>query len=235
MSFAGQTTATRASFPLASMPLTGRVQPDDSLSAMQAIGQQAHFNRDATIFSDGDDALYSYKVVSGTVRLCKLMSDGRRQIAEFLQAGDFFGFEWQESYTLTAEALEDVVVVRFPRSRLNRLGEERRDVQRQLMSLLSRDLCAAQNHLLLLGRQTAKERVASFLLSLATRSQARSGSTLDIPMCRQDIADYLGLTIETVCRAISELKRARLIGVPNRWQIVVNNIPALREIAGGDA
>ncbi len=208
---------------------------DDSLSAIQAIGQTVRYNRDETIFSDGDDALYSYKVVSGTVRLCKLMSDGRRQIAEFLQAGDFFGFECRDTHSLTAEALEDVVVIRFHRSRLDRLGEERRDVQRRLMALISRDLWAAQNHLLLLGRQTAKERVASFLLSLAARTNAKSGDTLDIPMCRQDIADYLGLTIETVCRAISELKRGRLIAVPNRMQIVVHNVPALREIAGGDA
>jgi len=208
---------------------------DESLSAMQAIGQVAHFSRGETIFSDGDDALFAYKVISGTVRLCKLLSDGRRQIAEFLQAGDFFGFELRDSYALTAEALEDAVVVRFARSRLDRLSEERRDVQRQMITLLSRDLCATQDHLLLLGRQTAKERVASFLLILAARANAKNGTTLEVPMCRQDIADYLGLTIETVCRAISELKRSRMIAVPNRLQIVVLNIAALRETAGADA
>jgi CRP-like cAMP-binding protein len=208
---------------------------DESLSAMQAIGQVAHYSRGETIFSDGDDALFAYKVISGTVRLCKLLSDGRRQIAEFLQAGDFFGFELRDSYALTAEALEDAVVVRFARSRLDRLSEERRDVQRQMITLLSRDLCATQDHLLLLGRQTAKERVASFLLILASRANAKNGTTLEVPMCRQDIADYLGLTIETVCRAISELKRSRLIAVPNRLQIVVLNIAALRETAGADA
>ncbi|HKD22457.1 MAG TPA: helix-turn-helix domain-containing protein, partial [Rhizomicrobium sp.] len=159
----------------------------------------------------------------------------RRQIAEFLQAGDFFGFELRDSYALTAEALEDAVVVRFARSRLDRLSEERRDVQRQMITLLSRDLCATQDHLLLLGRQTAKERVASFLLILAARANAKNGTTLEVPMCRQDIADYLGLTIETVCRAISELKRSRMIAVPNRLQIVVLNIAALRETAGADA
>lgn len=222
----------QASFPVVR---AGQPAADDSMSAMQAIGQTARYSRDDTIFSEGDDANYSYRVVSGTIRLCKLLSDGRRQIAEFLQSGDFFGFEWRDTHSLTAEALEDVVVVRFARARLDRLGEERRDVQRHLMSLLSHDLWVAQNHLVLLGRQTAKERVASFLLSLATRNNARSGDTLDIPMCRQDIADYLGLTIETVCRAISELKRARLIQVPNRLQIVVQNLPALRKIAGADA
>lgn len=208
---------------------------DTSLADLQAIGMKARYARNETIFSDGEDAAYSYKVVSGTVRLCKLMCDGRRQIAEFLLPGDFFGFEWLGTYSLTAEALSDVVVIRYARNRLDRLGEESRDVQRRLMALLSRDLWAAQNHLVMLGRQTAKERVASFLLSLAERSGAEDGEVLDIPMGRQDIADYLGLTIETVCRAIGELKRARVLTVPNRTQIAVRSFDALRDIAAGDA
>ena len=207
---------------------------DDFLSALQAIGTVAHFSRNTTIFSDGDEARYSYRIVSGTVRLCKLMMDGRRQIAEFLTSGDIFGFEWLDTHALTAEALTDVVVVRYARTRLDRLGEERGDVQRSLMAVLSRDLWAAQNHLVMLGRQTAKERVVSFLLALAERHGPGNGGTLDVPMGRQDIADYLGLTIETVCRAISELKRARLIDVPNRTQIVLRNLARLHEIAGGD-
>ncbi len=208
---------------------------DDSLAAIHAIGMHAHFARNETIFSDGDEAAYSYKVVSGTVRLCKLMSDGRRQIAEFLLPGDFFGFEWLSTYSLTAEALSDVVVIRYTRSRLDRLGEERRDVQRRLMALLSRGLWAAQHHLVMLGRQTARERVASFLLALAERKGTRDDEALDIPMGRQDIADYLGLTIETVCRAISELKRARILSVPNRMQVKVRSFETLRDIAAGEA
>ena len=103
-----------------------------------------------------------------------------------------------------------------------------------LMALLSRDLWAAQNHLMMLGRQTAKERVVSFLLALAERHGTSNGGTLDVPMGRQDIADYLGLTIETVCRAVSDLKRMRLIAVPNRTQIKLCDFEKLREIAEGD-
>jgi CRP/FNR family nitrogen fixation transcriptional regulator len=206
----------------------------DSLSALQAIGTVARFGRNTTIFGDGDEASYSYRIVSGTVRLCKLMSDGRRQIAEFLMPGDFFGLEWMGTHSLSAEALTDVVVVQFARTRLRRLGEERSDVQRSLIAILSRDLWAAQNHLVMLGRQTAKERVVSFLLALAERNGIGNGGVLDVPMSRQDIADYLGLTIETVCRAISELKRARLIDVPNRAHIVVRNLAKLHEIAEDD-
>jgi len=213
-------------------PALLRTMPDDGFSALQAIGTVARFARNATIFSDGDDADYSYRLISGTVRLCKLMSDGRRQIAEFVAAGDFFGLEWLDTHAFTAEALTDVVAIRYSRSRLDRLGQERGDVQKGLLTLLSRDLWAAQNHLVMLGRQTAKERVVSFLLALAER--AGNSGMLDIPMSRQDIADYLGLTIETVCRTISDLKRQRLIDVPNRTQIALRNLEKLRDIAEGD-
>lgn len=222
--------------PAYAAAVTARVfdSPDNDLSALHAIGMQARFARNETIFSDGDDADYTYKVVSGMVRLCKMMSDGRRQIAEFLLPGDFFGFEWLDAYSMTAEALSNVVVVRYPRSRLDVLREESPDVQRRLMTLLSHDLWAAQNHLVMLGRQTAKERVASFILALAERVGAKDGDVLDIPMGRQDIADYLGLTIETVCRAISELKRNHLLSIPNRTQIKVRSLEALQDVAAGD-
>lgn len=211
-----------------------RAAPDDGLNALQAIGTVARFERNATLFCDGDDADYSYRIVSGTVRLCKLMSDGRRQIAEFLSVGDFFGLEWLGPHTFTAEALTDVVAVRYARSRLDRLGHERGDVQKSLMTFLARDLRATQNHLVMLGRQTAKERVVSFILALAERKGVTNGGMLDVPMSRQDIADYLGLTIETVCRTISDLKRARLIAIPSRTQIVLHDIQKLRDIAEGD-
>jgi len=207
---------------------------DDGLNALSAIGTVVRFGRNETIFSDGDDASYSYRLISGTVRLCKLMSDGRRQIAEFLGAGNFLGFEWLETHAFTAEALTDVVAVRYVRRHLDRLGDERGDVRRSLMAVLSHDLWAAQNHLVMLGRQSARERVVSFLLALAERSGTKDGGTIEVPMGRQDIADYLGLTIETVCRTISDLKRMRLIGVPNRTQISLTNLEKLREIAEGD-
>ena len=207
---------------------------EDSIPALHAIGTVAHFTRNAMIFSEGDEANYVYRIVTGAVRLCKLMSDGRRQIAGFLLPGDFFGFEWRAIYSLSAEALTKVKVVCYARSRLDRLGAERADVQRSLMSLLSRDLWAAQNHLLTLGQRSAKERVVSFLLALAERNGTREGGTLDIPMGRQDIADYLGLTIETVCRALSELKRQHLIDIPDRTHIGIRNLEALRDIAEGE-
>jgi len=204
------------------------------LAALQTVSTMSRFGRNQTIFNEGDDANYSYTVVAGGVRLCKLMSDGRRQIAEFLLPGDIFGFEAGDEHSLTAEALSDVVVMRCSRSNMERISDEHPVVRKQLLSLLRRELSAAQDHLVMLGRQTAKERVTSFLVQLAERAGAANGDSLDLPMGRQDIADYLGLTIETVCRALSDLKSSRLIGIPSRHQVTIRNLDALEAIAVGD-
>lgn len=206
----------------------------DALSALHSVSTLSRFGRNQTIFNEGDDARYSYKVVEGGVRLCKLMPDGRRQIAEFMLPGDLFGFELGDEHSLTAEALGDVVVMRCSRSHMERISDEQPVVRKQLMSLLRRELSAAQIHLVMLGRQTAKERVASFVLLLAERADAGDGDAVELPMSRQDIADYLGLTIETVCRALSDLKREKLIGIPNRHQVTIRNLAALQTIAECD-
>ncbi len=206
----------------------------DALAALHDISTLSHFGRNQTIFNEGDDARYSYKVVEGGVRLCKLMADGRRQIAEFMLPGDLFGFEPGNEHSLTAEALGDVVVMRCARAQMERVSEEQPVIRKQLMSLLRRELSAAQTHLVMLGRQTAKERIASFLLLHAERSDAGDGDLVELPMSRQDIADYLGLTIETVCRALSDLKRERIIGIPNRHQVAIRNLAALENIAECD-
>ncbi len=207
---------------------------DDALFALQSVSTTSRFGRNQTIFNEGDDARYSYKILEGGVRLCKVRSDGRRQIAEFLLPGDMFGFEVGDEHSLTAEALGDVVLMRCSRSQVERLSDESVDVRRKLMFLLRRELTAAQDHLVMLGRQTAKERVASFLLLLAERNDAEDGVALDLPMGRQDIADYLGLTIETVCRALTDLKKDGLIAIPNRHQVVIRRIEALELVAEGD-
>jgi CRP/FNR family nitrogen fixation transcriptional regulator len=125
-------------------------------------------------------------------------------------------------------------VLKCARTRLARLEREQKDVGQSLIHMLRRDLWAAQNHLLMLGRQTARERVASFLLLMSERCNADVGETLGIPMSRQDIADYLGLTIETVCRALSDLKRDCIISIPGRHQIVIRNSAVLESMALGE-
>lgn len=203
-------------------------------SPLAALGTISRFERNNTIFSEGDDADYSYKVISGAVRLSKMMSDGRRQIAEFALPGDFFGINWLDDHAMTAEALNDVTVVCYARGRLERLGDENREVRAELFANLRHDLWAAQNHLVILGRQSALERVASFLVQLMDRNKSAEKATLDIPMTRQDIADYLGLTIETVCRMLTRLKTSGVVGIPNRHAIVVRNLADLRRAAQPD-
>lgn len=207
----------------------------DRRTGLGAIGAVTLFDRNRTIFNEGDDATHAYKVVSGGVRLCKVMPDGRRQIAEFALPGDYFGIDWLERHALTAEALIDTTAICYPRSRLDRLGEEDSEVRAQLFSTLRRDLWSAQNHLVILGRQSARERVASFLLQLRDRRKSGDRGKLDLPMTRQDIADYLGLTIETVCRVLTALKRDGIIGIPDRHSLDIHSLDALKRAGGAEA
>lgn len=199
--------------------------------ALATMGTVSNFDRNATIFHEGDTAENSYKVVSGAVRLSKMMSDGRRQVAEFALPGDFIGLDWLDEHAMTAEALTDVTLIGYSRGRLERLGDENRQVRAELFSTLRHDLWAAQNHLVLLGRQSAQERVACFLLDMMERNRGADRSFVPMPMTRRDIADYLGLTIETVCRMLTRLKQAGLIDIPDRHTIAVRNLSGLRRAA----
>lgn len=221
--------ATRTAVPLTAVVTSLRAQ--EPKSPLSGFGTVSHYARNNTIFSEGEDAEYSYRVVTGAVRLSKMMPDGRRQIAEFALPGDFFGINWLQDHALTAEALTEVTLICYGRGRLERLGDENREIRAELFSTLRHDLWAAQNHLVILGRQSANERVASFLAQLMQRSKQTDKRVIDIPMTRQDIADYLGLTIETVCRSLTKLKQAGIIDIPSRHEIVVRNTAALRRAA----
>jgi CRP-like cAMP-binding protein len=206
---------------------------DQDLLSLQQVGMKVRYTRNETIFNDGDEASNCYKVISGAVRLCKHMADGRRQIADFLLAGDFFGFLQFGNYKFTAEAVGDVVLMCYPQPQVARLSSTMPNLRGRLLVLLSQRLLGMQDHLVMLGRQTAKERVASFLLHLAERSDAEEGIAFELPMSRQDIADYLGLTMETVCRVLSELKRKRIVAIPTLSQVVLNDIDALQALTEG--
>ncbi len=203
---------------------------DSAPAALQALGTVQRFSRNETIFNEGDEARYSYRVMSGAVRLCKVLPDGRRQIADFSLAGDFFGLEAPHEYALTAEALCDAVIVRYFKTQLDQLSDERAEIRGALMATLRQSLWAAQHHVIMLGRQTAMERVVSFLMQLNVRAGARGNNVVPLPMGRQDIADYLGLTIETVCRVLSELKSRKLIATPDRRTVTLKNFAALESL-----
>jgi CRP/FNR family nitrogen fixation transcriptional regulator len=203
----------------------------DELVALEQLGSRRSFARDDEIYAQGDRADSWFKVVSGTVRICKLMADGRRHIAEFFHAGDCFGLDGAGERAFAAEAVGDVIVMRFSRMATERLIDERPALSRHMVNMTLRSLAHAQTRLLLLGRMTAPERVASFLLELAERRDVRR--VLDVPVSRNDIADYLGLTIETVCRVLSAMKRDGAIAIPHPHRIEIRDRDALEALVEG--
>jgi CRP/FNR family transcriptional regulator, nitrogen fixation regulation protein len=212
-------------------PAIARSGQLDALVALDRIGSTRSFARDEEIYAEGDPSDGWYKVVAGTVRISKLLADGRRHIAEFCFSGDCFGLDNASERVLSAEAVGEVIVMRFPRRATQRAIDVNPHLARRLCDMTLRDLAHAQMRMLLLGRMTAPERVASFLLELSERRDARQG--LDLPMSRNDIADYLGLTIETVCRVLSAFKRAGAIAIPSPHRIELRDRGALEAI--GDA
>jgi CRP/FNR family nitrogen fixation transcriptional regulator len=200
----------------------------DALVALERIGTRRQFSRNEEIYAEGHSTECWFRIVSGTVRICKLLTDGRRHIAEFHYAGESFGFDNAPERLFSAEAVGDVILMRYPRRATEQLCDELPSLARSLRDMALRDLASAQSRMLLLGRMTAPERVASFLLELCERREATRA--LDVPMSRNDIADYLGLTIETVCRVLSSFKRAGAIAIPNPHRIELRSRDALEAL-----
>jgi CRP/FNR family transcriptional regulator, nitrogen fixation regulation protein len=196
-------------------------------SSIDLMGAVMPFGRNVEIYGENEPAEYVYKVLSGTVRTYKVLNDGRRQIGAFYLAGDTFGLEIGEDHTFSAEAITDCKILVVKRSTLISLASRDNDVARQLWAMTAAELQRAQDHIMLLIK-TAQERVAGFLLEMAKRSSVVS--EVDLPMSRQDIADYLGLTIETVSRTLSLLERGAAIAVPNSRRIVLRNRAALSRL-----
>jgi CRP/FNR family nitrogen fixation transcriptional regulator len=183
-------------------------------------GVRMTYDRDEEIFGEGEASRHVYRVITGAVRTYRVLSDGRRQIVEFHTAGDVFGLDGDRCHTLGAEAVRETT-----------LQVTRRDAflheQGSAISALLKKFQRAQAHMLLLGRHTACERVAAFLLDFRERCGADS---FDLPMSRQDIADYLGLTIETVSRTFTQLQAARQIDLASCRRVILRNPDALERI-----
>lgn len=180
---------------------------------MADIVRAKHLDPQRTLFSEGDEANCVYNVTSGTVKLYKLLPDGRRQITGFLFTGDFLGLSMHDRYAYSAETVTPVSLCQFPRRQIELLLQEFPKLQQRLFTMASNELEASQDQMLLLGRKTAKEKVASFLLGLSRRLARRgqNDNPVPIPMSRSDIADYLGLTTETVSRTFTALKSKQVI------------------------
>lgn len=193
--------------------------------ALKGIATPVRYARNSEIYGEGEPAECVYRVVSGAVRTYKLMSDGRRQIGDFHIEGEIFGLEAGEACQFTAEAIADSVILVAKRSALVTLTSGNAELARELWAHTAGELQRAQDHLLLLGRKRAQERVATFLLDMAGRRE--SDIVVDLPMSRQDIADYLGLTIETVSRTLTRLEGDEAIEIPTSRRVVLRNRSAL--------
>ena len=200
-------------------------------SIMTSVDVPAH----QPIFDEADAAEHVYNVTGGAVKIYKLLPDGRRQITGFLLPGDFLGLTHKEAYAYSAEALVPTSLCRFPRRKLEGLLDQMPKLEQRLLGMASHELAAAQDQMMLLGRKSAKERVVSFLMMMST-AQERRGKPADpvgLPMNRTDIADYLGLTIETVSRTFTQLRTQKLIELMDEKQVRLLKPQALKEIAGG--
>jgi CRP-like cAMP-binding protein len=194
--------------------------------SVELIGTPMSFARDVEIFGENEPAEYVYKVLSGTVRVYNILQDGRRQIEAFYFAGDVFGLEFGTEHVSSAEAVSNVSLVMVRRGALMAAASRDRDVASQLWSHTARELEYARRHAMLLVK-TAQERVASFLIRMADRLSAE---TVDLPMSRQDIADYLGLTIETVSRTLTQFQQDSAIELPTSRRMIVRNRQALMKL-----
>jgi CRP/FNR family nitrogen fixation transcriptional regulator len=181
------------------------------------------------VFAEGEEPDVFFKVVSGVVRVCKFLSDGRRQIEAFHVAGEVFGFELGGERMLSAEAVSDCTLVSYRRRSVETLAQKDESISRQLFQYAMQNLAHAQGHSLLLGRRGAAEKVASFLLGQAVHSADKR--IVNLAMTRQDIADYLGLTIETVSRSFSQFERDGVIALANTREVRLKNIAALEDLA----
>jgi CRP/FNR family transcriptional regulator, nitrogen fixation regulation protein len=192
------------------------------------VATEFTYRKDEEIYGEDEPAEYVYQVIRGAVRTYKLLSDGRRQIGAFHLPGDVFGLESGTNHRLAAEAILDTTLRLVKRKSLEQSAQSDVRVARDLWSITSGELRHAENHMLLLGRKTAMERVATFLLEM-DRRLARTGM-IALPMCRRDIGDYLGLTLETISRALSELQQQGVLGLSGARQIVLRNRERLADL-----
>lgn len=202
------------------------------LAVLEPLGTRRAVHRGQEIYAAGASADRCYRVVSGSVRTVGLDEDGRRHIAEFLLPGDLFGFDALGAHHLSAEAVTDAVVLCYPRRVVEALADRHGALGRRLRDLAMQNLRRAHEKMFLLGRKTAGERIAAFLLEMAARAPGGDRGRVELPMTRADIADHLGLTIETVSRNMARLCRDGTIAAA-KCGVEIRDPRALRGFGAG--
>jgi CRP/FNR family transcriptional regulator len=208
---------------------------EPELAEMAAIVTNLELDPGDPLFDEAEPARHVFNVTAGAVKVYKLLADGRRQMTGFLFPGDFLGLANEETYAYSAEAITHTSLCRFPRRKLELLLQKYPKMEHHLLGMASHELAVAQEQMLLLGRKTAREKIASFLLMLSRRATQRgqAGDPVSVPMSRNDIGDFLGLTTETVSRTFTQLKQGGSINLLQGGKVELSDRDRLGDIAEG--
>ncbi len=203
------------------------------LSELARVNRRKALDAGDCIFFEGDEAEAYYVVMDGSLKLYKLLADGRRQVTGFLFKGDFVGLTFNSGHAFTAEALEGAQLCQMPKEKFELFLSDSQPLSRKLLQVATAGIVSSQEQMLLLGRKTAQERLASFLVWMSARAEERGDdrSRLLVPMSRTDMGDYLGLTVETVSRSMTKLKTKGVISLSDRGVIEILDHDVLEEMA----
>ena len=207
------------------------VLDEEELKSFRRMGCSLELRPGESLFNQGDPAHSVFTITSGILKSYKILPDGRRQVTAFHLPGDFVGTSVDDTHAFTAEAIEECRVCAFPVRRFDAFVDDHQPLERELYIAAARELAAAQQQMVLLGRKTALERIATFFLALSERNA--DADIVDLPMSRSDIADYLGLTKETVSRVLSDLKSDRIVRLLAIDRIEILERARLQQIATG--
>jgi CRP/FNR family transcriptional regulator len=224
-----------AALALRAQPVEPVRQPTE-LETLLGVGIAQDSGAGQTIVVEGEPRRHGFRVLTGAVRLIKGLADGRRQVIEFLVAGEYFGLIGAAQHAYSVETIVASKLARYSCAKLEAAAHANPALAERLLELARTDLERAHAQMLLLGRKSAEEKIASFLLTLARRQAERArppAPILKLPMSRQDMADYLGLTIETVSRTMTRLRQQGLITLPSPQQVVLRQRSRLQALAEG--
>ena len=224
--------ATCTGCALRARSLCGGISTGDVHHLAAAMTRQ-HVTAGDVIFDEGEAADSVVTITSGTAKVFKLLPDGRRQITGFLFPGDFAGLALEGTYVYSAEAVTEVNLCRFPRRQLKSLLDRFPKMEQRVLRMTVNELTTAQDQMVLLGRKTASEKIASFLLMLCDRTGQEESEEVAVPMTRTDIADYLGLTTETVSRTFTQLRKAGCIRLVDTGTVRLSDRDQLQDLSAG--
>lgn len=217
--------------PIRPLAVCGAV-PLEHLPRIAAIAQSRRLDPGSMLVHEGDPANNVFSIIEGTVKLYKLLPDGRRQVTGFLIPGDFIGCVFGISYAFSAETVSSSRLCSFKRRQFLEMLDTYPQLEHRLLKRACSELNAAQYQMLLLGRKTAVERLASFLAQMVKRYGLADGTPVPLPMARTDIADFLGLTVETISRTFTRLRREGILELPASHSVTIVRPDLLEEAAG---